>query len=431
MINLRYTLVDLVIGAYVLLPLFFKIGPVSVYLILIIGAFVLYCFGSCQGKVWVRSKASWAIRGVLLYVSMLYHGEINAMLVYAAAPGLLCVLLCMYVNSREDIDRLMDVLIYTSVINFLICIIELFTGTNLSYMLNSEGAAVYIRLERLGILRVYGAFLNPINNGIFCIFIQIACLYRIGCLSSQRSKWRIWWIYVCNWVVLFLSFSRASILVALVVNGFLLFKMRFLRVDIRLFISVMVLLAALILLAAVPNSLADKLTETILSFLKIIDDLLGTNMVANIAGTAVVQGVGDRINLYQWVPAAMDNLWFGEGRAMKFSYVVNEFGHTKESIENQYLNELYTHGIVSLAGKIIMFVSALSYALKWAVREWRMKQAGFNTCMLTAYTAYFIMLFTVAQNEEKKVFYIFLVLHMLYNDFHWKNSLAGRKEGWP
>ena len=205
--------------------------------------------------------------------------------------------------------------------------------------------------------------------------------------------------------------------------------MRFLRVDIRLFISVMVLLAALILLAAVPNSLADKLTETILSFLKIIDDLLGTKMVANIAGTAAVQGVGDRINLYQWVPAAMDNLWFGEGRAMKFSYVVNEFGHTKESIENQYLNELYTHGIVSLAGKIIMFVSTLFYALKWAVREWRMKQAGFNTCMLTAYTAYFIMLFTVAQNEEKKVFYIFLVLHMLYNDFHWKNSLAGRKEG--
>lgn len=418
--------VGLVLGAYVLLPLFFKIGPVSVYHFLVIDVFILY---ACRRKVRIKTRTSWVIRGILLLTSMFYHGEWNAMLVYAVTPGLLGVLICMCVRCHEDVDRLMDVLIYTSVINFAICIVESVTGINLSYLLCTDESVTYIPLLRLGIQRVYGAFVNPINNGMYCVFVQIACLYRISSLLSTKKKRRMWWFYTCNWIVLILTFSRAAILIALGANGFLLIKMRFLRMNPWQFIIGITFLVVMVLFLAVPNALMDKLTVIALPFLKIADDLLGTQIVSGIAGTASVQGIGDRINLYRWVPDVMENMWFGEGRTSEFSYVVNVYGHTKKSIENQYLCELYTHGIVSLVGKVLLFLSSLLYALKWALREWRIKKPGFNTCMLAAYASYFVILFTVAQSEEKKVFYIFLVLQLLYNDVNQKKHFFTLERG--
>lgn len=429
--KLRFTPVDYVIGAYVLLPIFFRLGPVSVYQLLIIGI-LAFCFITAGlSQIRLNVRVSWLIRATLLLVTMLYHREISAIIVYVVTPGLLGMLLCTYVKQECTIDRLIDVLICSSIINFAICIIEYFTEVNLSYLLCTDGTAFYVPLTREGQLRVFGAFVNPINNGIFCIFILILCLYRIERLSSAAGKRIMWAIYACNWLVIILTDSRAVMMIGVAANAFLLCKLYYARIKRYLPIIGLIVLAILVtvvILYAVNSPLTDKINGIILPFLQIFDDLLGTSMVDHIAGPVEVHGVGNRLDLYKWVPAVMDNVYFGEGRDANFGKAVWEhLRRNKHSIENQYLSELYRHGVIALCGKIVLFVSTLIYSLRWAIKEWRRKQTGLNTFLLTAFAAYFIILFTVAQNEERKVFYILVMLQALHNTFAQEKEPAVEK----
>ena len=416
--NTRDGLLDLTLGAYILLPMFFRIGPVSVYLIGIL-AMCLYVFLTDRFHIpgYVRYNGGWLIRLLLVFIPMVVHREITAMMVYFAAPCCLMLLLVNRLRTPRQINRILDLVIWCSVINGAVCLFELLTQINLSYLLCTDGTAVYAPLFRYGILRVAGAFVNAINNGLFCMFVTVLALYRIFSGNLQpRKRFCFWLIWAMNVIVIVLTSSRAALLVAAVANLLVLWlagALRFTPMCKKMLAGAAV---AFVLMLIIPNPVGEWVKGILLSMLQLLDDLLGLDLISNQVGDTRIEGVGQRLELFKWVVDDVgENFLFGKGKAAKFEYVVNEWGHTKQSIENQYLFEFFRYGIVGLVGKVVLFASILYRSYLGLRNERKMgTRLGLNSVLFVVFLMYFVSLFTVAQNEERKLFYILVALSEIY-----------------
>lgn len=423
--------VDLVawtVGLYLMLPKFIRLGPLSVYTAVILAVCAVIALRSrVRVPYYAFGNIGWDVRGALILLAMVQHNEYSAIILYIAAPVLLYLLMMHDVRGEDRLDRILDVLIWCSAINAAVSILEVLTGFNLPIALCNDGTMVYNPLYRYGILRVYGAFANPINNGIFAMMMSGVVLYRIysGKLSSGKRK-LLWCIWAANIAVVILTSSRAAMLAAVGINLAILWMAGAFRLNAKVLAIFVVALAAVVLLALIPNPLTEQINEMTLSVLQVVDDIFGTNFVDGAASQETVEGVGNRLELFDWViEATGDDYVFGKGRAAKFEYVMNEFGHTKKSIENQYLSEYFRYGLVGLCGKIFLFVSLLVSSF-WRMRKERKAgvKLGLNGVLFVVYLAYFLSLFSVAQNEEEKLFYLLVVLGEIYsrNRFYLKSK---------
>lgn len=428
---MRSVKVDLVawtVGLYLMLPKFIRLGPLSVYTLVILAVCAFLClWDKVRIPYYSLGNVGWDVRGVLILLAMVHHNEYSAIILYITAPVLLYLLMMHDIRGENRLNRILDVLIWCSAINALICFVEVLTGFNLPIALCNDGTMVYNPMYRYGILRVYGAFVNPINNGVFAMMMSAVALYRIysGNLTGGKRK-LFWCVWAANIAVVILTSSRAAMLSAAAVNLVILWMAGAFRLNAKVLTLFVVALVAMVLLVLIPNPLSEQIQEMILSVLQVVDDLFGTNFVDGAASQETVEGVGNRLELFDWViDATGSDYVFGKGRAAKFEYVMNQFGHTKKSIENQYLSEYFRYGLVGLCGKVFLFVTLLVSSF-W--RMWKERRAGvklgMNSVLFVVYLAYFLSLFTVAQNEEEKLFYLLVVLGEIYsrNRFYLKNN---------
>lgn len=416
--SVKIDLVAWTAGLYLIMPKFIRLGPVSLYMLIILAVCVIYLL-QCKVTIpnYTFGNVGWNVRGALILLAMVKHNEYAAIILYMVAPVLLFLLLICSIRSEERLNKYLDVLIWCSAINAVICFVEVFTGFNLPIALCNDGTMEYVPLYRNGILRVYGAFVNPINNGIFCMMITGLILYRIysGKLSAKSRK-AFWWIWAANIVVIFLTSSRAALLSALMVNLVLLQMAGVYRLNAKRLIVLFVIVMAVLLLALIPNPLTEWVRKMLLTVIQLIDDLFGTNIMQAVAVQGAVEGVGNRLDLFDWVMEATGNDYiFGKGRTAKFEYVVNFFGFIKRSIENQYLSEYFRYGLVGLCSKVFLFIYLLISSFFRMRRERKAGvHLGLNAVLLMVFSAYFLSLFTVAQNEEEKLFYLLVVLGEIY-----------------
>ncbi|MBQ4600480.1 MAG: hypothetical protein IJB17_02480 [Oscillospiraceae bacterium] len=416
--KVKLDLVAWTVGLYVLLPMFFRIGPVSAYslVILAVCGFTML-WQKIRIPAYALTNVGWDARFLLIMIPMVHHNEYTAIVLYLIAPVLLYLLLIHDIRSEDRLNRILDVLIWCSAINALVCFVEVLTGFNLSYALCNDGTATYVPLYRYGILRVYGCFVNPINNGVYAMMMSAVVLYRIYSGKLLRQKRLVLWvIWFANLAVVILTSSRAAMLAAAVVNVVLLWQVGAFRLSARFLLFCTTALAAVVLLLLIPNPLTKQLQEMLLSVLQIIDDIFGTGFVESSGTDEIVEGVGNRLELYDWVRESVgSDTLFGKGRAAKFEYVMNQFGHTKKSIENQYLSEYFRYGMVGLCSKIFLFATLLISKFLGMVRERKAGvKLGFSSVLFAVLLAYFLCLFTVAQNQEEKLFYLLVVLGEIY-----------------
>ena len=411
--RLSISLIDFVILWYLILPIFFRIGPASVYHYLLIGAFIFVSLW--KGLTFSRTGAlplGWNVRATLILFAMIMHGEYTSIIVYMVTPILLFCFLFSNIKTYQQIDKIIDVIIVASVINVFVCIIEEFTSVNLSYWLCTDDSVSYFSIYRGGILRVAGLFVNAINNGLFCVFVLGLIMYRIYQKQNptQHIK-RYWVIWSLNMLVIFLTYSRAAILAAVVVTIFMLSIAGALKLTRRRMLIALLLLVVTVAVIFIPNPIQNSVTNIAISVLKVIDGILGTTFVGAMAENTDVDGIGNRLELFQWVLNELKgNYVFGVGKNVRFAYAVNQW-FTKTSIENTYLLEFYRYGIIGLSSKIILFLSTLWLAAKNAF--FKRTNTFFHKMIFLEFSIYFLSLFTVAQNEEKKVFNLLVALEAI------------------
>lgn len=258
---LKVNLIGLTVGLYLLLPLFFRIGPISVYLLVILAVCMCAALvNRIKVPCYALTNPGWDVRLLLVLIPMLYHREITAIIIYFIAPGLLFLLLMNCVRTRQQVDHLVDVILYCSVVNAAICLIEIASGVNLSYALCTDGSVSYESMYRYGILRVAGAFVNPINNGVFCMMASALVLYRIysGELSARKHR-NFWLIWFANIAIVVLTSSRAALLVTAGVNVLVFWLSGAFRPTAKMLLAIIAVLIVGIFLFVIPNPISDKI----------------------------------------------------------------------------------------------------------------------------------------------------------------------------
>lgn len=429
MINqgIRIKILDVVLIIYILCPIFVRVGPVSLYHLVILAGFFLWIVNH-KSKIPLYNQSGLQggllVRFIAVMAAMIAHGEITSLLVYFATPIVLFVYLQAVLNTKERLYHLIDIIILCSIINVVICAIELFTGTNVTYLLCTDGTVTYTAIYRGGILRVAGAFVNAINNGMFCVMVIGLILFRIYQPDiEKRHVHKYWLAFLLNFIVIVTTYSRASIMAAVVVTITIMWIAGALKISRKTLLILYAIVIFLVLFLMIPSALRDQAYQMLLSILKIIDDLFGTNLVGGAVASETVEGVGNRIDLFEWVfEEVQDKLLFGCGKNASFNYEVNQW-FTKKSIENEYLSQLYRYGLVGLISKVLLFVNILWYSWKNAFRRTSRKSKFFYKVFLVIFVAYFMSLLTVSQNEEKKVFYI-LVCCVLVMDRIDRNGVS-------
>lgn len=158
-----------------------------------------------------------------------------------------------------------------------------------------------------------------------------------------------------------------------------------------------------------------------------------SNIITDAVG-ANANGIGERLLLYKWVWDSMEGsmiVGHGGGTAFAYNYTISgdiwNLTHTKESIEVQYLYQLYHYGMIGMLSQIIMYISLLIAGIK-SYRKSKKSCEGkltFDYVFLVTLAVYFLLFFAVNQATERYIFNMFLYLFFAYST----NRLFVENEG--
>jgi hypothetical protein len=272
---------------------------------------------------------------------------------------------------------------------------------------------------RFGMLRIMSYSAQPIVYGVYLLFCMCLCFYLFQFSSLKKERITLKVIYILLWVNLLLTLSRSVIIFAILSQLVLLYISGTRIFFVRLLQIIVVLLAVCIVASVISSKALEIIKNFVFMNLAIFNDDYSSAISGSFGSNA--SGVGNRIDLYNWVAKSMDDKWlFGFGPLAKFNYeyIVHSWVYTninvKESIEVQYLDVLYHYGIVGLLGEIIMYVSILITATKNVKKASWESKVGFGTVCLILFVSYFLNFFFVNQSSDKGIFYVTIMIFAMY-----------------
>lgn len=347
--------------------------------------------------------------------------------------GTICVyyVLSITVVTRQIFIKCIEIITYVCGVVCCFGIVEEITHFNIFSLLNTNYEFRYNPL-RFGILRILSFSSHTIVYGLYLMFCMSLSLYLLQFINNRIKRNLIRVIYALMWINLLLTLSRSSILAAIISQLFILFlsgHKKFLKSVIK--ISVIIIWGFIVLSIIMPRAVLIFQNAWYM-LLAIFDDSY-TSLIFSSFGNDNLNATGNRLDLYRWVAESMKDNWLLGNGNTQFSYGMersNYKGDTwivyKTSIEVQYLNTLYKYGIIGLITEVLVYISILRAALLNKLKKdiWE-KRIGFNAICFATFLSYFLVFFAVNQSSEKKLFFIFVMLFLLYNNKrkNWGNEI--------
>ncbi|GAA6278304.1 hypothetical protein F180042I2_06870 [Enterocloster bolteae] len=342
---------------------------------------------------------------------------------------------CIFVSEVKDkkvFFKLIDCVIYSGMIVCFLGIAEALTGFNIFYsILNTVGAVANYNSARLGMVRIIGFTSHAISYAAYIMFLLSMVIYRIRQISSRRKKRSYSIVYITAVVNAVLTLSRSAIMAIILCQLLLLLKLGVQKTVKKVLVTICVTLAlSLIIQIMVPDF--DFISQFFLMMIGVFNKSV-SNIITDAVG-ANANGIGERLLLYKWVWDSMEGsmiVGHGGGTAFAYNYTISgdiwNLTHTKESIEVQYLYQLYHYGMIGMLSQIIMYISLLIAGIK-SYRKSKKSCEGkltFDYVFLVTLAVYFLLFFAVNQATERYIFNMFLYLFFAYST----NRLFVENEG--
>ena len=341
----------------------------------------------------------------LLSLSLNYiiNSEIISLIGFLMDNVILMLILFTIIENKNDLDYFCILFCKILLIYCILCIVEFVSGFNIwSLFIKFERNNNYYRY---GFCRSMGSFTTSINNGVF-LLLTFPIIFYIKEYTHKIKFANILEIFV--WIAIITTLSRTPILGAILMSILLNLRGKDFtkRNKLKIFIFIMVIFCLIFI---------PKVRYTFNKFSKMFIAVIDTKVADEISDTfgSNANGIGHRLELYNWVYNSIKNKWIGNGANAYFNYeFVTTQGstHVKKSIENYYLATFYKFGYVGLICLIMFFIENIEKCIK----SKKIDLSGFIKRILIVTVVYYIMLFFVSASDEFKML---LILVTLYEKF--------------
>lgn len=350
-------------------------------------------------------------------VQVLYDTGAYEAFTYFLQYTMICIVITKCVNSEKRFLTVIDVLIKFSFIIGFFGIFEAVSKINVFHVLAPQ-IEFYTEI-RLGILRIMTTFYHPISYCNYLIFIGSLILYRMQMIQIKGKQTFLRFVYMVVVINSILTLSRSTMLIFIVTQIFIAYKMGFLKMSVNKFWYVIITILPLLFLEASGSKVLGAINNIFLMFLSLFDSSYVSKITVDFGENS--SGIGNRLDLYSWVYSTVrDHIIFGMGTNTTFSYAISQY-QTKSSIEVEYLRILFNHGIVGLTTLIASFVGTLVFLIRRVNKlEIHAEKVGFNVVAFVTLLGYYISFFAVNQSEDAKIYLIFIGLVIAYNHKRFK-----------
>lgn len=360
----------------------------------------------------------WAI--AMAVISLLYRSSYGV--ITYIIPWLIIVpFLIKEVNTKKRFIRMLDALVFISVIVAILGIFEEVTGINVFEFLNTD-SYFYDTGARLGYTRIYSFTAHPITYSLYCMFIMAFIFYRLS-LPETKKRGYFLGAYIVVFVSAVCTFSRSSIILILISQIVLLWLCgyrNFVRKMLKY--SVLAIVAVAIVSVAFPK-IGRMISEATVLVLAVFSDNYAQQLRA-LGYQWDTSGVANRFELWGIVFSQMNGHWLlghGPSTTLTNVFLTNSAGNKfeKTSIEVQPLLTLFRYGIVAVFLEELRNVIQIKYAYKFREQKgtWEGKISYNKVCMVV-FIFYFLALITVNQTDTIRIYMILSCLFISYNKFN-------------
>lgn len=345
------------------------------------------------------------------------HGEYVRTITLSLTILLSIFILASYVDNEVKFINAIDIILYVSVAVCLLGIVEGIIGNNLFLtILNTSNSTIIRNVERLGVTRIIGFTTQTTHYALYMGMVSLLTVYRLSLCRTRRKKFRFYVIYVLQIINMFMTTSRTALLCYTMCVLFLLIKQGVRKLIIYMAILGIILASFMLLFdtSFIGQTIYMLLGSVFPGFL---------NLVSGVAEAERNNAIGDRLRLYVWVYNNLKgHLLLGVGEktefAQKVTIVTAQYSYTaiKNSIEVQYLNNLYHLGIIGMLAETIMYAKywLISFKKRNSGRLSFENQYNFDFILMLILFFNLISYLAIMQGEEAHTLYLIIGLWIVY-----------------
>lgn len=399
----------LIITIQMLIPRGFNLKYIA-----ITGLFIYLTKGKIKiSKLFTAYGLVYSITSILTYFIHFYLGSLWGIVFFVVNFIIIRYCIVDKVETFNDFKQLIHYIEFVLFIYSVLCLVETFSGFNIfDVTFRRSFDIVGANGLRFGLQRAHGACTVSINNGMILAFGWALSAYQLY-NTNKRNRFMLI-RYIVIGAASILNLSRAIIFVGVLIQIVLLVKC-----GRNLFVKrLVVILASVVVLWPF---IGDKFTVLFQNFRQLMLSALSFlnpsyNEYVDIAGNIGTQG--SRFELWGWVyEAVKDRIILGNGFERQLGKAVlwsTGNGYSiKDSIEVQWLRELFRGGLFMLFGFITYQIGCLKILLKKNINK-RENVLSFRAVGIVTTISYFIALFTFSGLEDLNFFYIFMALYETY-----------------
>lgn len=316
-----------------------------------------------------------------------------------------------FYHDNKLIENVITIVIFTSAVLCIFGFVEEFTQFNVfSLIENYEFENPRLGTSstyRWGIYRIEQGFNTALTYALYLAMCIGLTFYRFFTANNKLVYAIILFSQIINCIF---TMSRGILFVLTCgIIGIVILNRKWIKIK-NIVISILALMLFIVVFANYELSFFEGVNEISNSIISIV--LTGTG------GVSDDNSIAERIYFQSKAFEALENpsnLFFGVGeqglRAMR-------------TIDNEWLLEISGFGIFGLLSFILLMLMPLVDAVKKVTILRRLnfsyecqKQLIFYKCMIMTLLVYIISLYTVAQMEEARMFYLLLGISCFYN---WK-----------
>lgn len=408
------------IAIYPIAPWYITFGPINLVNLISILFVVIWIASGCT-KICSLSKTNaffWAYL-IVYSVQALVDSSITKSTAYIVSQLLVCIILYTELRKNRIFEDAIRVLTNVGICVGVYGIFEEVTRINIFHIISRLPEEYFFSEIRLGIFRIETAFSHPIVYGGYLCFIAALILYRISTTKDEKEIRLLRTGYIIVLINSLLTLSRSSLIILIIEQFIFLLNTRQVRAIKRIILYLSIISLVIILAIIAIPSFARIFQNIGYMFLSIFDDKYSSLYTIRFGRN--VNAIGNRTDLYAWVRESIQgNEIFGVGTEHEFAYEVRSYNSAwgnyswiKKSIENEYLYNLYLHGIVGLVSFILNIVGSVFYLYN-EYRQSRKQKIGilsvylYNTIIVIA--GYALLLLSVSASDNVRMYNVIMCL---------------------
>lgn len=410
---------------YPIIPYYFNIFGINASNLIALIIIALFIISNRGNKLYLnKSLLVYIFIFACLFrsVSIAINGSIES-LFYLIKILIPFLFLMQEINTKEKFLTVIEMLVYVSGVLCIFGIIEEITKFNIFSLLNNSGTSLNYNELRLGLMRIISFTGQTITYGIYITFSMCLCFYLICINSMKNENKKIFYvIYILQWINVFLTVSRSSILCCILSQVLLLFFY-----DIKIALKkITIIVICLIFIMGIGYLFIPVMRTSVINFCYMLLGVFDNKYAVQIAssfGNDNLIATGHRLSLYNWVFNSMKGKWIiGHGYNAQFNYLIQNvtdgwyWTTIKHSIEVESLSLLFHYGIIGMVPQLLLYFSMLLFGIKNHLKSYTWdSNLNFNIVIIVIMIIYLFYFLSNCMGSEEVFFYMLLSLIVAYN----------------